>query len=448
VPFRFQLCLFSLLYGLLSPAPLCADEVPGSLDSLFFTHGGADATVHAIAIQSNGKILIGGDFNNYYGTAARAIARINPNGSPDSTFSSPLSDASAQVSAIAIQTNGQILVGLEASVPLLRLDSFGAIDSGFNIGTGPDGAVHAIAIQKDGKILIGGEFTHVNGSFRGRIARLNTDGTVDSGFNPGAGADYFVEVIIPLADGRIYIGGQFQNYRQISRNHIARLNNDGNLDPTFTPGQGANSTVYSMAIQADGKPIIGGFFNLYDNHPQNAVARLNTNGTYDATFQSIDLLADGTAFAMQLQADGKLVVAGDMTQAHLVRLNIDGSQDTTYQPGLGPSDDVYAMAIQPDQKILLGGLFVAMDLTPANFIARLNADLKMLSFSKSGALFSTQIQTTSGRSYRLQYKTALDQISWTDVTGSDVVGDGTVKTIRDPSSSGQQRFYHVHGFAD
>jgi uncharacterized delta-60 repeat protein len=451
VQFHLKSCLLLLLYGLLfgSP-PLPAQEVPGSLDPLFFTDGGADATIHAIAIQSDGKIVIGGDFNSYYQVPNRAIARILPNGSSDSTFTSPITDPAAQVSAIAIQSDGQIVVGLEATLPLLRLNSSGTVDSAFNIniGSGPDGGVHAIAFQTDGKILIGGEFTHVNGSARGRIARLNKDGTLDGTFTPGAGADYTIEVIVPLADGKIYVGGQFHTYRQISRNGIARLNSDGSLDATFTPGQGANYPVYSMAIQTDGKPIIGGFFTLFDGHPQNAVARLNTNGTYDATFQSLSLLEDGTVFAMQLQADGKLVVAGDMTQAHLVRLNTDGSQDTTYQPGLGPSDDVYAMAIQRDQKVVIGGLFVAMDLTPANFIARLNADLKLLSSSKAGSIFTSQIQTTSGRSYKLQYKTDFGQPNWIDVTGSDVVGDGTVKTIRDNSAGGQQRFYRVNGFAD
>ena len=448
--FRLLSCAVPLLYGLLLPLSPTAhgQELPGSLDTTFFTDGGADSTVRAIAIQPDGRILIGGIFNTYYGVTNRGIARINANGSADTSFRSPLTDQSATVSAIAVQTNGQIVVGLEATVPLVRLNTNGTVDSAFNAGSGPDGAVHAIAIQPDGKILIGGEFTHVHSVARGRIARLNSDGTLDNAFIPGAGADYIVETIELLPDGRIYIAGQFHTYRQVPRNGICRLTSDGNLDSTFTPGQGANAAVFSMAIQSDGRPIIGGFFSAYDNHPQNAVARLNTNGTYDATFQSIELLADGTVNAMQLQRDGKVVVAGDMTQAHLVRLNLDGTQDDTYQPGLGPSDDVYAMAIQRDQKILIGGLFVAMDLTPANFIARLNGDLKLLSPSKSNVLFSAQIQTVSGRTYRLEKKTSLNESTWTEIPGTDVTGDGTVKTIRDTSASVPGRFYRVHGFAD
>src|ERR1043166_173160 len=176
--FRLLSCAVPLLYGLLLPLSPTAhgQELPGSLDTTFFTDGGADSTVRAIAIQPDGRILIGGIFNTYYGVTNRGIARINANGSADTSFRSPLTDQSATVSAIAFQTNGQIVVGLEATVPLVRLNTNGTVDSAFNAGSGPDGAVHAIAIQPDGKILIGGEFTHVHSVARGRIARLNSDG--------------------------------------------------------------------------------------------------------------------------------------------------------------------------------------------------------------------------------------------------------------------------------
>src|SRR5206468_3381231 len=148
---------------------------------------------------------------------------------------------------------------------------------------------------------------------------------------------------------------------------------------------GADQTVFNISVQPDGKVVIGGFFTMFDGHLQNAVARLNTDGSYDANFVSIADLQDGTVFALELQRDGKVVVAGDMTQAHLLRLNSNGTRDLSYQPGSGPGDDVYAMAIQPDQKILLGGLFVSVDAIPAFYLARINSDLKLVNFSKSAA---------------------------------------------------------------
>ena len=448
---QFRRCCFRavLLYGLLLTRSNLAfsQERPGSVDTTFFSNGGADGTVHSITIQPDGRILIGGVFDNYYGTNCHRLARVLPNGSVDATFNSPITDPVADVLAIALQNNGQIIVGLRSATPLMRLDASGNPDLTFNVGALPDGAVHVIAIQPDGKILIGGEFTHVGTQPRGRIARLNSDGTLDATFTQ-AGANYIIEAIALQPDGRILIGGQFQTYTGLNRPYLTRLNSNGSLDPTFTPGQGPNQTVYAILLQPDGKIVIGGFFYAYDGHPQNAVARLNTNGTYDASFGSIDDLQDGTVSAMEIQRDGKIVVGGDMTQGHLVRLNTDGTKDETYQPGSGPGDDVYAMAIQADQKIVIGGLFTSVDGIPAFFIARVNADLKMLTSAKVGADFSATVQTVSGKSYRLEYKTTLNQSTWTPIPSSQITGDGTVKLLRDSNATGAQRFYHVFGFSD
>src|SRR5205814_2235697 len=121
------------------------------------------------------------------------------------------------------------------------------------------------ALQPDGKILIGGAFTAVNGAPRNYLARLNADGSVDSGFNPAPIADYVrfkpsVQSLALQADGSIVVGGQFTDVGGASRNRIVRLNADGSLDPTFDPGSGANSTVSTLAMQADGKIIAGGDF--------------------------------------------------------------------------------------------------------------------------------------------------------------------------------------------
>lgn len=447
--FRCSFCAV-LLYGLLLTRwnVASAQEPPGSVDKSFFSNGGADQTVHAVTIQTDGKILIGGLFDTYYGTNRHRLARVLPNGSVDLAFDSPITDPVADVLSIAVQTNGQIIVGLDSAIPLMRLDASGNSDLTFNVGALPDGAVRAIVIQPDGKILIAGDFTHVGAQARGRIARLNTNGSVDPSFSSAAGAGYIIEAIALQADGRILVGGQFTTYAGLPRNYLTRLASNGSPDPTFTPGQGPNQTVYSISVQLDGKLVIGGFFYAYDGHPQNAVARLNTNGTYDATFASLTDLNDGTVFALEIQPDGKIVVAGDMTAGHLVRLNTDGSKDDTYQPGSGPGDDVYAMAIQRDQKILIGGLFTSVDGSDAFFIARVNADLKMLSPVKSPSDFSTQIQTTSGKSYRLEYKTALDQSTWTPIFNSQITGDGTVKPLHDSNAVGAQRFYRVYGFSD
>ena len=170
-----------------------------------------------MAIQSNGRILIGGDFSNYNGTARRGMARLN---------------------------------------------SSGTIDTSFNPGTGlnggfPNGSPFKIVVDAAGKILIGGAFTSYNGVSRNGIARLNANGSLDTTFNPGTGVaqtggqDVSVNAIAVQPDGKILIGGRFNNYNGVFRGRIARLNPDGSLDTSFNPS--FETAVASIALTFDGR---------------------------------------------------------------------------------------------------------------------------------------------------------------------------------------------------
>src|SRR2546423_12059567 len=124
--FRCSLCAV-LLYGLLLSGSniASAQEPPGSVDKTFFSNGGANDTVHAVTIQPDGKILIGGLFDTYYGTNRHRLARVLPNGSIDPTFASPLTHPGADAPAISLQTNHQTQVRLDSAIPLIRLDARG-----------------------------------------------------------------------------------------------------------------------------------------------------------------------------------------------------------------------------------------------------------------------------------------------------------------------------------
>ncbi len=149
---------------------------------------------------------------------------------------------------------------------------------------GANGAVYTTILQPDGKILIGGQFTTYNGITANRIARLNTDGTLDTTFTVGTGADSSVNTITLQPDGKILIGGAFTTYNGTTVNHVARLNADGTLDTTFVTGTGTNGSVFTIALQPDGKILIGGWFTTYNGTTANYIARLNTDGTLDTTF--------------------------------------------------------------------------------------------------------------------------------------------------------------------
>lgn len=348
----------------------------GTLDATFNPDTGANGTVspvRTIAIQPDGKILIGGGFISYNGTSRRFIARLNVDGTLDTTFD-PGTGANTTVAAMAHQPDGKILVGGgftdfngAAINRIVRLSANGALDATFNPGTGANFPVLSIALQPDGKILIGGSFSTINGTPRNGIARLNTDGSVDATFNPGTGA-LGVESIALQPDGKVLIGGSFTSYNSTARNRIARINSDGSLDATFNPGTGVGGIVFFLALQPNGKVLIGGDFTSYNGTPINDIARLNEDGTLDATFNP-GTGPTGVAFpnvrTLALQPDGKIIIGGNFTsyngttRNYIARLNPDGSLDTTFNPGIGANNEVWALALQTDERVLVGGSFTS-----------------------------------------------------------------------------------------
>ena len=380
----------------------------GTLDTTFNIGTGVNIIVYSIAMQTDGKIIVVGDFTSYNGTTANRIIRLNTNGTLDSTFTIG-TGANIVVSSINIQNDGKIIIGGAftsyngtTANRIARLNSNGTLDTTFNTGTGLNATVYSTAIQTDGKIIVGGFFTSHNGTTVIRIARLNTGGTLDTTFTTGSGASGDVRSIAIQTDGKIIIGGGFASYNSISVGRIARLNTNGTLDTTFTTGTRANSDVYSTTIQTDGKIIIGGIFTTYNGTTTNYIARLNTNGTLDATFTGTG--ASGDVRSIAIQADEKIIIGGGFTTynntiAHRVaRINTDGTLDTTFTTGTGANTIVYSIAIQADGKIIIGGFFTTYNGTTANRIARLNIDGTLDSTFTSGIgandfVTSTAIQT-------------------------------------------------------
>ena len=358
----------------------------GSLDTTFNTGTGADFQVNSIATQADGKILIGGGFTSYNGVTQNRITRLNTDGSLDTTFN-PGTGANVRVLTIAIQADGKILIGGYftsyngvAQNYIARLNTNGTLDTTFNSGMGANSSVESIATQVDGKILIGGGFTSYNGVARNHIARLNADGSLDTTFNPGTGANNLVTSIAIQADGKILIGGWFTSYNGAARNYIARLNTNGNFDTAFNLGTGANGSIWSIAIQADGKILIGGAITTYNGVAQNNIARLNTNGILDTAF-NLGTGANAGVDSIAIQADGKILFGGYFTsyngvaRNHISRLNLDGSLDTTFNSGTGANSTVLSFALQTDGKILIIGDFTSYNGVTQNYIARLNVNV-------------------------------------------------------------------------
>jgi uncharacterized delta-60 repeat protein len=357
----------------------------GSRDTGFSLGTGFNNDVNTIAIQDDGKILVGGSFTTYDGTTQNRITRLNSDGSRDTGFSIG-TGFNGTVLTIAIQDDGKILVGGSFTTydgttqnRITRLNSDGSRDTGFSIGTGFSSTVFTIAIQDDGKILVGGQFTSYAGTTQNRITRLNSDGSRDTGFSIGTGFNGVVWTIAIQDDGKILVGGNFTSYDGTTQNRITRLNSDGSRDTGFSIGTGFNNTVRAIAIQDDGKILVGGFFTSYDGTTQNRITRLNSDGSRDTGF-SIGTGFNSVVLTIAIQDDGKILVGGSFTtydgttQNQITRLNSDGSRDTGFSIGTGFNNDVYTIAIQDDGKILAGGNFTSYDGTTQNLITRLNSD--------------------------------------------------------------------------
>jgi uncharacterized delta-60 repeat protein len=379
-------------------------NIDGTLDSTFNPGTGANYGIYTTAIQSDGKIIIGGDFTSYNGTSKNRIARLNIDGTLDATFN-PGTGANGGINKTVIQSDGKIIIVGEFTSynattrnRIARLNADGTLDASFNPGTGANVNINTTLIQSDGKIIIGGNFTNYNGTTRNKIARLNIDGTLDALFNLGSGANNYVLTTAIQSDGKIIIGGAFTTYNGTSKNHIARLNIDGTLDASFNFGTGANDNVQTIAMQSDGKIIIGGAFTSYNGITRRAIARLNVDGTLDATFNH-GAGADNNVNTIAIQSDGKIIIGGGFTsyngttKERLVRLNTDGTLDTTFNTGIGVNGDVYTTAIQSDGKIIISGSFSFYNGIPINNIARLNADGTLDATFSPGSGVNNQIFT-------------------------------------------------------
>jgi uncharacterized delta-60 repeat protein len=375
------------MYNGISISRIARINSDGSLDTGFTPGTGAGSTINAIAIQSDGKILIGGTFTTYIRTFRGRIARINSDGSLDTVFNQGMG-ADQNISTMAIQSDGKIVIGGQFTTYngtsrfyIARINSDGSLDTGFDSGTGADNNVNAIAIQSDGKILIGGEFTTYNGTTRNRIARINSDGSLDTGFDPGTGANNTINAMAIQSDGKIVIGGTFTTYNGTTRNRIARINSDGSLDTGFdSGGAGASSSINAIAIQSDGKIVIGGQFTTYQGTTRNRIARINSNGNLDTGFTPGTGAGSSAIYAIAIQSDGKILIGGGFTTYNgttrnsIARINTDGSLDTGFDPGTGADNFIRAFAIQSDGKIVIGGQFTTYNGTARNRIARINTD--------------------------------------------------------------------------
>ena len=304
--------------------------------------------------------------------------------------------------AVQLGTNDQVLV------TLIDNETPGGVDGEAAARLLIDGAVQTMTLQPDERLVFGGDFTEVNSVAFRHIARLTPQGDLDTGFNPGVGSDGTVLSVLSQPDGRVLLGGTFTSVGGQSRRGLARVNSEGDLDLSFDPGFGANGGVRALAVNQAGQVVVGGSFTRFSGSPRLGLARLSASGALDTGFTPS--FTGGSVNAIVVQPDGKLVVGGSFTnvngisQKSLARLNVDGSLDGTFLGARELTGSVNALALGPEDSLLVGGLFARTGGVPGGNFVRLAADGSVApgfitSASPDGAVRGVQWHASLGRIY-------------------------------------------------
>lgn len=234
----------------------------GTLDSGFKAI--TDAFPFCFLVQPDGKILVGGGSYRVQGQPLYGLARLHADGALDTRFVEWNGFNGRTIECLALQPDGKILVGgnLSAGIDrngLVRLHPNGTLDDDFKARLGP--SVNTILVQDDGRILV---------RVGGALSRINADGTKDAGFNPQA--DFGVGCLTLQTDGKVLVGGMFNSLQNQSRPYLGRYDSNGMLDPLFNPG--ANNHVDAITLQPDGLILLGGRFTSLAEQDCQGIGRL------------------------------------------------------------------------------------------------------------------------------------------------------------------------------
>ncbi|MGC2235998.1 MAG: FG-GAP-like repeat-containing protein [Pyrinomonadaceae bacterium] len=349
----------------------------GSVDSSFNAILTRIGIVRKILQKPDGKIVIGGDFLFVGGIQRDSLAQLNADGTLDTSFVpfvNVTQGGHQTVSAIAVQPDGKILAAFVNGIfKIQRMNADGSVDSGYGFTTwSPATVINDIVVLANGQILVSG--TLIYGAGTRYLTRLNSNGSVDSTF-PVDFPNGNVNKIIVQPDGKVLIAGDFTQIGTSIRGRIARYNSNGTLDNTFNPPGGANASIKDMDLQPDGKIVVGGdFTSLNGGNTQVKIGRYNPDGTVDTSFAQT---TDGTIQAVKLQPDGKILIGGfnmftvgATPRAFMARLNTNGSLDSGFLPS--PNGSVYDISLQTNNKILICGDFTTVNGVSKLRVARLS----------------------------------------------------------------------------
>lgn len=429
--------------GELRAQPVLDDFNP-NIEGLF------GVAVRSVVAQPDGKVLVGGLFNSVAPNGGPSvgrtnIARFNSDGTLDTNFDG---NANSDIYAMALQPDGKILVGGyftkiggQFRNRIARLDPTNGLADSFNPSANE--VVRTIVVQTNGMILVGGGFGNIGGANRSRIARLDPVSGLADSFNPSADSFGSVYTILQQTDGKILVGGTFTNIGGEFRNYVARLDPATGLADSWNPDVNGSvqPTVYSLAQQADGKIVVAGFFDTIGGQPRANIGRIDsTNGAPDSFAPD----ANGTVQAIAIQPDEKILAGGGFTsiggdaRGRFARLDPATGLVDSFNPNAGGA--VSTLYLQADGKILVGGIFQTMSTQPRGRVARFSTPQPRLNIQRANANVVLS-WSTNFTGYTLESNTNLNGNVWSAVSPAPVVS-GTNDVVTN-NLVGLTRFYRL-----
>jgi uncharacterized delta-60 repeat protein len=422
--------------------------------------------IRSVAFQTNGQIIIGGYFGNAGGSNHFGIARINPDGSVDHTFTA-YTGFGAEV--VAVQENGKILIGGHFTsvngyiavngYPInraARLEADGNFDSPFNGGANQ--GVWTLAPLSDGGTFVGGSFGTLAGRSCRNIGKLTAEGALDPSFNAETNDQRFyaaqVIKVIVQPDGKILAGGTFQLLGTHGRTNFVRFNPDGTVDTTFRPP--AELFVRAVVLQPDGKMVVGGNLASAGPEPSACVLRLNADGSVDPSFQRVPAEGFGNGFGPIMtvvrQPDGWIIVGGTFTNIagqarnRLARLRPDGTLDSTFNPAV--NGYVFSLALDKTGKLIVAGAFTAVAGQARNNIARLSLAPQLFApivIGTGQGAFRFSFSNVAQQAFTVLASTdlALPDSNWMEIGAATNDGAGIYQFTDSGATNYPRRFYKL-----
>lgn len=354
----------------------------GVVDQVFTPRfaGSFYTRIASVAVTAGNRVLVGGDFTTVNDQPRSGLARLLSNGALDTTFD-PTALGSGTINGIWPQPDGKILVAGYfselGSYRVIRLLSNGSMDSTWVLPKTYGFEFNAVASAGAG-YLVGGRLS-LNGGGGTALLKTTGVGAVDSTFAARLERPGGVETLEPQPDGKLLIGGAFTSVNGTPRSNLARLNHDGSLDATFAETK-VHGRVARILRGPDGKIWLGGEFPGVSMASRRGLARLNADGTLDPAFYA-QMAAGSSAADLALTSDGKLLACGLLTPVNssaslLLRFNANGTTDTTFKPpGLGTIGfggvRIASIAALPDDRIMISGSFTQVGGLTRHAVARL-----------------------------------------------------------------------------